>query len=203
MYQIVFDFDGVIADTFTPFAEFLADNRRISLEKSKQKIHSHSLNNNRPSIVKTFIKRFYIKKFAQFLETKEDLINHDLLDKIEKLDSQKYIVTRNNTLIPEQLLNQKKSIFTKIYGYNNSKNKIRAIQKIIKESSGSSLNKIVFVTDTVGDVREVSKILNQNQIIAVSWGFNSRHLLSQYIDLSQIVDEPGELILKINEITSS
>lgn len=199
MKTFIFDFDGVIGNTFELTSNFVADYLHISREAAREYVIDHSVNNRRQSLIRMLVKNFYIKKFEKFVRLHLDgLIFDPVLESIEKLEGNKFIVSRNHTEIMHDILNGKSDIFNDVYGYNSCKSKIDAMQDIIKKT-GINKEDIVFVSDTIGDYKEMIQTLPHEQIYLVTWGFNSKKMITDYNSTIQLIEQPLE-ILELNKL---
>jgi HAD superfamily hydrolase (TIGR01549 family) len=193
MYTYIFDFDGVIGDTFDAYSDFLAGFMRISPEKAKAYVLEHSLNNRRQSLIKSIVKNFYMQKFETYLQSQQkEMLFPGVIEAIEQLNGSKYIVSRNHSRIVQDLLVENELFFKDIYGYNNAKSKVEAIKEIIYKE-GISTDNIIFVSDTIGDYREARELLEHNQIHLVSWGFNSADTIHEFNPDIQVIHSPLQL----------
>ena len=66
--------------------------------------------------------------------------------------------------------------FFDIWGNDAAESKVAKFQMIFKAHNSSPTNS-VFITDTVGDIREAQSL--SIPTIAVSWGYHSHELLEQ------------------------
>ena len=72
--------------------------------------------------------------------------------------------------------------------------KHRSIKKYLK-SEKIELEEIVYIGDEIRDINAAKKA--KVKVIAVTWGFNSKEVLSEY-QPDALVDQPQELIEVIN-----
>lgn len=198
MKTFVFDFDGVIVDTFEPYSMFLSKFMKISPQKARNYVHEHSKNNSKQSLIKMVVKNFYMGRFEKYLLRQEDLIIPDVLENIKKLPGNKYIISRNHSRICNDLLGSDVNVFNHIYGYNDTKNKVEAFKQIILQD-GVLKSDIIFVSDTVGDYKEVATFLDSHQIWLDVWGFNSKEDILSFDNTIQILETPSD-ITKLGEL---
>ena len=196
MKTLVFDFDGVIGDTFELYAEFLAKFMRMSLPKARKYMREHSLNNNKQNLVKTLGKNFYMRRFESYVKRQSgrEMLFPEVLEHIESLSGNKYIVSRNHERVCLDILQEQAILFKKVYGYNNAKSKVRALEEIIREDELDPAD-IIFVSDTVGDFAEVTALLKPHQVYLVTWGFNTAGTISEFDSTIQTLHEPKELLI--------
>lgn len=82
--------------------------------------------------------------------------------------------------------------FDRIYGADVELNKSKKIQMAIEEF-GIPAEKVVFVTDTLGDIREASRVNVPS--VAVTWGFHDANRLKQ--------GEPAALVSDSDQLLQS
>ena len=200
MKTFVFDFDGVIGDTFELYAEFLAKFMRISLPRAREYMREHSLNNRKQSLMKTLGKNFYMRRFESYVKRQmgRDMLFPEVLEQIDMLGGAKYIVSRNHERVCLDILQEQAIIFKDVYGYNNTKSKVAALKDIL-ERDELEPSDLVFVTDTIGDFAEVTKLLKLEQVYLVTWGFNTSEAIADYNADIQTFHEPAELA-RLNQL---
>jgi phosphoglycolate phosphatase-like HAD superfamily hydrolase len=194
MKTYIFDFDGVIGDTFDVYADFLAGFMHVSNDKARQYVYEHSFNNNKYSIIKKLIKNFYMLRFESYIKKTNPSIFAGVIEEISKLKGEKYIISRNHSRVCQDILKENQGIFRNIYGFNNSRSKVNAIGDIIRKTRIKKEN-IVFVSDTIGDYLEVSEVLDNNQIFLVTWGFNSIDDITKFNSHIQTIQEPSNFFV--------
>ncbi len=196
---IIFDYDGVIADSFDVVLEiFNIICEKFSINKLKKDELREMYKQNffecmkQKGMKKESMDEFDndYKKTAKIKEDKVELFD-GIKEVINKL-SEKYnlfIVTSNFKRIVENDL--KRFNITKIkdvIGGDKEQSKTKKI-KIIKEKYKDS--KIYFITDTIGDIKEGKKA--DIVTIAVSWGYHNKELLKKE-NPDHIVNSPEELL---------
>ncbi len=187
MESLIFDFDGVIGNTFEPFAEYYARIGRVSLETARKRLILNGMNNHHETFVNKLILSVYYRGFRKFLKTKGDLLFEDRLADILRLPNPKAILTRNVSVICKDLLGDKAKEFKYIFGRDSSHSKLLGLQKICTDPQ-FPMDKCMFFTDTVGDVEEISKILDTKQIYGVDWGFHGRELLEKVLPKERVLN---------------
>ena len=194
MKTFVFDFDGVIGNTFELYAEFLAKFMRISLPRARRYMREHSLNNRKQSLVKTLGKNFYMRRFEAYVKRQldRDILFPEVLEQIELLSGNKYIVSRNHVRVCLEILQEQAILFKEVYGYNNAKSKVHALRNILHQDDLVKED-LVFVSDTIGDFAEVTQILKPSQVYLVTWGFNTAETIVEYDQSIQTLHSPQEL----------
>ena len=95
-------------------------------------------------------------------------------------------------------LNQVDSYFDQILGADVDTDKFRKIQSII-DGNGHHPHQMLFVTDTVGDVKEALNCDVRSK--AETWGFHQKHRLDD-VGAHAVVESPRELENEIQQYFS-
>ena len=204
---IMFDFDGVIADTldFSFTASEVAQGKSLTMEQYRAMFHGNIFDSvevveqrkregktNKPSANDVFFQH-YIPKLME--RPPIDAV----LDVLDGVSSQHFVAMISST-INEPLRDyvQRYGLahhFKLILGGDTHTSKVVKI-KMAKELYGVDDKDCLFITDTLGDIREASKA--EVQSIGVTWGFHLREELEQGSPLA-IVETPAELKVQIDK----
>jgi len=198
MENIIFDFDGVICDTVD---ELYKIHNRI-LEKISKK---DMLNNVFDKNPREYIKKFSSEKIDEFEgEWKKHYKTLEVEKEIKQelsILSKKYnlfIVSSNTEYNLKYYLNKNgmNDFFKDIYGVETHHLKYDKF-KLLFDKYNLTLEKSIFVTDTLGDLIEANKFSLKS--IAVDFGFHTREKLEQASPY-KIVSSFGEIRKIIDEI---
>ena len=185
---LIFDFDGVLADTFDTFYPLIRDSMSSIGFKLGPNQYKELFIGNVHSGYRDFIKND--KKLAAFLKTRKtnyDRYYYDTKTKAKlfyetgkfiKKAAKKHRLTIASSGYTENvktLLGNYVSYFGLILA--NSDPKENMIKKILNKFKASA-RKTIFVTDTVGDIKAAKKM--KLKTIAVSWGFQNAKFLKKY-----------------------
>ena len=184
MAVLLFDFDGVIADTL-PVEEkyFLPISKKMNLGiSSVQDLKDLCNDNIFTSIEKLDIPRpLYLEAYSEFYKTlrKKKYVAKPYpgMIKFLKETSQKnavYIVTSNIYDFPNDMF--VKYGVTGIRGILSGEKESSKVKKINSIKEKHPTERICFITDTQGDVVEARNSA-ADVIIAVSWGWHGREVL--------------------------
>jgi phosphoglycolate phosphatase-like HAD superfamily hydrolase len=184
----IFDFDGVLANTFDLYVEFVSVNFFLSKTAATKLILKHTYKNDKPKLYQKVLERFNIDKLEKFLQGKPDILFQDRIDEILKLDGQKIILTRNYTQFVKDMMIDYADVFSIMIGFNEAQDKTIGFS-ILRDTYGVNLSQSVFITDTVGDILEAKPFMRDDRIFAANWGYNSVEELSKVIDTSQIISD--------------
>jgi len=189
---IVFDFDGVIVDSFY-----------IAFEVSKMKYPTLTIesyqdkwNNNISQAVFTEpeadIEVDFQREYAiKMKELKLSSDKHKVLEKLAKRFDF-HIISSTDTKTIEDFCqrNEVRHYFGDILGYDIEISKIKKF-KILIEKHNLDSKEIVFITDTVGDIEEAKKACI-GTIIAVADGYQSGDVLAE-VSPTRVIDSIVDL----------
>jgi len=174
---IIFDFDGVIIDSFATVFGIWKKVRPQLTEAAYRRqfegnINAH-LDREQPATHFDFFAHYGPEVPNQPLVEDIDTIIKDL--------SQSYtLAIVSSTISPpiKQFLQRHglQQYFAKILGNDVAKSKVQKFQMILGQY-GLSPSQAILITDTIGDIREASEV--GIQAIAVTWGYHDEATLRQ------------------------
>jgi phosphoglycolate phosphatase-like HAD superfamily hydrolase len=182
----------VLADTFEASVAFLSEKLRIPKERARTQLIKDGLKNKKDRLLRKYITNWYYKFLLRYFETQDNLAFTNHIQDLRKIQTSKAILTRNETAICKQVLSKYYTDFDPVIGRDNSKSKVDGIQKIA-QTWNSALEDIIFVTDSVGDVKELQETLPAENIFVVSWGFQSPKLIKEHLPDQKIINSFAEL----------
>jgi len=196
MKAIIFDFDGVIHDTFKiSYDANLKANGDMSLDEYKDMFNGNLYKHKIISPEKTIIYFKITGPEYDKLEIKEH-IKEELLKLKEKYLL--FIISSNSEKILHKYFEKNHSahIFKEILGVETHKSKIEKF-KMLFDKYDLTKNDCVFVTDTLGDILEANKL--EIDSIAVDFGFHERERLEKG-NPKKIVSQFKDILPAIEEI---
>jgi phosphoglycolate phosphatase-like HAD superfamily hydrolase len=184
---LVFDFDGVLADTYEAYVNFLAKTFRQKEAWARKRVLQDSLEHLPKNLVYQLLSRVYFHRFGHYLAKQTGLIFEDRLAEIAKIELPKAVLTRTTRKICHNMLGEEVDMFVEINGRNQSKNKIHGLEQICRHPEFDKQS-LLFFTDTIADILQMQTVLRQDQIYAVAWGrFNRLELLQKHLPREQIL----------------
>lgn len=201
---ILFDFDGVIADTFAPafevqkliYSGITEDEYRTFFEGNindggKSETHKKLLANHHPEVD-------FFAEYIPRLE-KDGKVFEGMAETIKEL-SEKYllIIVSSTITTPIQEFLEKNNLtayFTEVMGNDVHTSKVKKIKIIFSKYSTNSKN-CVFITDTLGDMIEAEK--TGIGAIGVAWGFHDKARLVRGNPF-KIINTPQELVVTVSD----
>lgn len=186
---VLFDFDGVIHDTFEHSFEI---NKMIYLDLTIEEYQKWFDGNiyEGYTISKEKHEIFYKLNEKKFEGLKIDSKIKKELENISK-EYKLFVVTSNTEKIILKYFeeNQANHLFTKVLGTETHKSKVEKFKMIMKEYNLAP-EETIFVTDTLGDLLEANKLNIKS--LAVNFGYHDEERLKR--------GNPIKIISDFNEI---
>ncbi len=200
MNAIVFDFDGVIHDTF----ELAYGISMKSLEKQiSREEYRDFFNGNlykREEIDKENSEDFFEMQNKAFDELRLEENTKIFLEQLSKKYSLFIITSNQEKTLDTYFQNSGSShIFTEILGFETHQSKVKKFEYLFEKHNLKSED-CVFITDTLGDILEGHQARVKS--IAVDFGFHDRKRLERG-NPHKIVSSFAELQAAIEEIADS
>ncbi len=174
---IIFDFDGVIADTFQMCLNIHRDNKRNITTKLYRDFHNGN-------VYESKVLKFTEKETKNFWKCYCDNVSSKHLFPVKEQISQLakkqkiFIISSTTECVIADFLSSTgmKKYFQKIMGVETHKSKVEKFKMIFKEYRLEP-KECIFVTDTLGDLREAKKV--GVPTIAVTWGYHGKTRLKK------------------------
>ena len=135
MTNWIFDFDGVLGNTFNPLVDFLSQKYFLNRNSALAVVYKYGLQNKPNSLLKP-IRKHESKKFFEFLKANynsEHLINKELIEIIKQLPGDKHIITSNYDNVCQYILGENVTLFKSIETFDTWKSKSQALKHLEKE----------------------------------------------------------------------
>lgn len=201
---IVFDFDGVIADSLESIIEIsskLIDRynhkKKIPKEKAITLMRTKKLQEIFKELGISSIKIFFaIRKIRSELNKEIEYLKpikgiKRVLREMKKRNFKLGILTSNSkNNVKEFLRKNNLELFDFIYSEASLFNKNKVINHLLKKQK-LKREEVVFIGDETRDIEAAKKA--KIKIIAVSWGYNSKKLLAKEKP-DFLVDKPSEIV---------
>lgn len=195
---IIFDFDGVIADTADIMLSLM---RESEPEFTEEDFKAHHDGN----VYEEPLFKLPAEAMQQFYDDycSRLSVSHiqTAIAPIKRLstDYRLFIVSSNEEYGIHSVLKDADltDCFEAAYGYNTHKSKIVKFE-MIRDTFDVDLEKVLFITDTLGDIKEANKL--GIKTIAETFGFHNRARLEQG-DPHTIVDTWDEIEAEIHTLS--
>ncbi|MDE2030863.1 MAG: HAD family hydrolase [Patescibacteria group bacterium] len=198
---VLFDFDGVLVNTFdSTFRISKIKNKDLTWERFKDFQNGNFHDNLQKDVKKNnfvIIDNFYdhYKKDLNDL-TIEDIL-HEAITFLAK-DNFLVIVSSTRSDIINDFLEKENllSFFNETLGHEVHTSKVFKIKHAL-EKYGVSPSDTVFITDTLGDIKEANEC--DVPSIAVTWGLHKRENLQKGNPIA-IIDNPQDLVTVVENV---
>ncbi|NQZ84886.1 MAG: HAD family hydrolase [Nanoarchaeales archaeon] len=194
MKVIIFDFDGVIADTYD-FIKNICDEIGVGVSHEEFKAHHDGNVYETPAIKFTEqdAKNLVSKYFNQIHTTKFFLTKENL-KQLSETYSLNIISSSEANSINKFLKHNEIEFFDEVLGVNFHKSKVHKFNYLF-EKYNLKPNECIFISDTVGDILEGHKV--DVKTIAVDYGFHDKERLKK-ANPHKIVSNFDEILKEIN-----
>lgn len=201
--NIIFDFDGTLADTMPVIIEIAEGilQREISSEdiaRYRNMTAKQVLKEARVPMYK--VPRLLVKGRPLLMKRMNEVELFNGLDTVIKdlADSghELFVVSSNSAGIINNFLNnfKLKKYFSSIYGNVGIFSKAQALKKVMKRE-GFSTDDAIYIGDEVRDIEAAKKV--GMPIISVTWGYNGKKILASYKP-DYLADKPADITKIIN-----
>ncbi len=199
---ILFDFDGVIVDSFQPAFEI---QKRICphlTEDVYRRRFEGNINDwEEPINVHTEECRHDIDFFMEYIPRMKNEVQivPGMKDAVIELEKNYTMVVISSTITSpiQEFLEEHKvaNHFAQIMGNDVHTSKVEKI-KMVFEKYGVGPEDCIFITDTLGDMREAEKM--GVGTIGVTWGFHTPETLLRGKPF-RLVEKPSELLIAVSD----
>jgi phosphoglycolate phosphatase-like HAD superfamily hydrolase len=199
--EVIFDFDGTVADSFDVIMSFFVEyKQRLGLDKfGKEEIEIYRNKGVKELIKESKVSVFRISKVISEMrkginesvsEVKPFVGMINLLNKLKNKELSLGVMSTNGEKTINKLLEKNKiEVFDYVVGKGSLFGKDKVIKSILKKRKLKS-DEVLYVGDEVRDIEACKKL--GIKIAAVTWGFSSKKLLAK--------NKPDFLVNKAEEI---
>jgi leucyl-tRNA synthetase len=208
--HFIFDFDGVVGNTFETatkalismgdYADEETAHEHIIKYASKKPIHSrdHTLSDEELKEEYSWTKRFG----TEMLKHEFDLFE-DFIDEIEKISDVKIaIVSSGSRLYVDPAIEASRLNPSHILAFEDHHSKEEKIERIAKDW-GISVKQVSYFTDTKADFLELKDLLDPTKIFGCAWGYLGKEGLLEVMSENQILTEPKDIHCVIGPVSTT
>ena len=194
---LIFDFDGVLGDTYKSAIEANMEISGQSVEEVTKIIDDHfskvkDAHKNHHIESKEVKKKIAGDDFRNLLISKniiQSKLFEGFLEEIESLENSKLaIVSSGDKKYILPMLGDFASMFDYILDYQDSLSKEEKVEMVCK-NWGISEKETYYFTDTQTDVLELDQYMDKTKVIGCSWGFQGYKKLLDVLPKTQILKE--------------
>jgi len=197
---LLFDFDGVIGNTWDVFLEALIHNDEFKTkEEAVAAVNTYFANKPNHSKAHSLSKEELHKMSQQRIAT-GTFINEngfelfdDFVKEIEKFETKhKAIVSTGSLVYLEPALARTNIRPTHILGFEDHHSKEEKINQICNDWK-CNIEDVYYFTDSLADVLELKDHIAKDKLIGVSWGFCSKEQLLSELAEECILDTAADM----------
>lgn len=200
MLNLIFDFDGVIGDTYE-VAKLAHEKIRskskensvfVSLDEYSATKPNHSKNHTLTTEEMTHLK-LKVSEFGDFVTEQGFSLFEDFVKEIKLIGAKNQAVVSSgsqNYILPA--LEKTGLNFTHILAFEDHHSKEEKIE-LICQDWGINVGEVYYFTDTLADVYELKDIISPSKLIGVSWGYCSKDQLLTELSPENILNSPTDL----------
>ena len=213
---LIFDFDGVLADTWQSTVQSVAEIDQTTLEIATERIletHQKPMSEDRPAQPNMADRISRILVLNKLVVEKGFELFVGFLKEIEAISNTRIAIvssgSREHLIAP--VLSKFNLKFDFVLGIEDHVSKVEKVKEISQKWK-VDINDVYFFTDTVSDVVELEPILNKEKLIGCSWGWhgkqrlesvlNSEQILNNFSDIHRIFGKSDSEISDQNELVS-
>lgn len=201
MKVILFDFDGVIADTFAFCHKIIHARDGVTEDEYRARFEGNINDALRKATPNPSAKPFdFFSQYTPELLTCQP--NKDVVEVVKELAHDHTLIIVSSTIsssIKEFLeLQNLTTEFAEILGNDVEKSKVKKINAVLQRYEVKP-SETIFITDTLGDIKEARACGVQS--IAVTWGYHPEKTLLKGNPF-KIIQHPNQIIKSIREMES-
>jgi len=192
MKYLIFDFDGVLADTLETRHRAVQEIDQLTREETEQgadEYHSNSPHTRNHIISEVELQEWktWMRKYGELQNEYGFELFYDFIDEIGKIKNANLAVVSSGSnvyIVPK--LKTTKLFFTHILTFEDHHSKEEKVEQICKDW-GITPKEAYFFTDTIGDIRELQNIMDKNKIYGCAWGYQGKEKLKEELDENHIL----------------
>ncbi len=197
MKYLIFDFDGVLGDTYNSRMEVLLEmgkSKEEILKKTEQyftkSTHTRDLNLSQEAVAS--IKEWIIK-FGTLLHKKGFSLFDGFIKELKKIENAKMaVVSSGSSIYIKPVLENCGINFSHILTLEDHYSKEEKVEQICKDWN-ISVKDAYFFTDTISDVKELENIMDKKKIYGCAWGYQEAEKLYAVLDQNHILNDFSDI----------
>ncbi len=189
---LIFDFDGVLGDTFEPRNKILQEMNGKSREEVilagdqyfTKSNHTRSANLSNEALDEM---KVWMTTFGKLLHEHDYVLFTDFIKEIAKIKGTKLAIVSSGSIIYiKPKIKETGLNFTHILSFEDHHSKEEKVENICKDWN-VSVKDIYFFTDSISDVVELENLLDRNKIYGCAWGYQGYDKLATVLDREHIL----------------
>ena len=196
---LIFDFDGVLADSEHADLHHIVNSDihpTVKDKESAKTFRNQSFANVPDHHTQEQLEPEHYAKYKSFgdhyIQSKVQLF-HDFIEELKKMSNVKMaVVSSGCEHYLNQTLKQTDLEFAPVLGIETSPSKVKKVQ-IVCDQWEINPEEAFYFTDTQTDVRELQDLMTLERIIGCAWGWHGYELLRELLPSDQIMEEYFEI----------
>lgn len=206
MHNLIFDFDGVLADTYEAAVECRIgvskySTREESIAEMNEYFGSKPNHTKDHTLTDEELKTMYdwVTNYGHLIHEHGFSLFENFIEAIKQIPNKRIALVSSgsqNYVLPA--LANSGLEFTHILAFENHHSKEEKIETICKDW-GIAVSDAYYFTDTLADVFELQNHIDKDKLIGVSWGYCTKEQLLTELDDNHILNKPEEILSLLSE----
>lgn len=194
MKHLIFDFDGVLGDTWSVRNSALMQLENKSLEQvinESDAYFSQPNHSRKHDITKECLaeKLEWTRKYGEMVKKMDYDLFHEFIDELKKVKEKKMaIVSSGSKIYIEKKIKKLKLEFTHVLTFEDHYSKEEKVEAVCRDW-GVKPKEAYYFTDAQTDVMELRDIMDAKRIIGCSWGYQGYYKLIEVLPDEQILKD--------------
>jgi len=197
---LVFDFDGVLGDTFESSVKAqVAMGRFPDIETAHADVLRYSRNKphhtrDHSMTEKDLAEEYdWIKRYGEEMQHADFKLFDEFIDEVEKVQNTRIgVVSSGSELYVKPAIEKTKLFPTHIFAFEQHHSKEEKIELICKDW-GIPVEDVYYFTDTKADVLELQGLIPKDHIIGCAWGYLGEEELAELLPHEQILTDASDI----------
>ncbi len=198
MKYLIFDFDGVLGDTFAHRQRIVGELENMTPEQVQEEADRYFTNSDhtRKHVFSEEefeeMRRWNIS-FGTKMSQSEFVLFEGFIEELKRISNAKFaVVSSGSSLYIKPKLEKSGLKFDPILDFQDHHSKEHKVEQICAQW-GVGLKDIYFITDTVSDYNELKDLIDPNKIYACAWGYQGYDKLAAAMDKDHILKDFADI----------
>ena len=201
MKNLIFDFDGVLGDTYEAVIQGLIESgREPDREAAIQNIinysNSKSFHSKDHSMTPQEMQDYYdwVVRFGEIVHKHGFELFNEFVSTVENLhDTRIAVVSSGSQIYVVPALEQTNLHPTHILAFEDHHSKEEKVEHVCRDWD-IPVSEAYYFTDTLADAYELEAIIAPEKLIGVTWGYCTREQLAEELPQANLLDEPNDIV---------